>query len=348
MTTSTTPTTTIATRLAALGATPRHVQLVLRAWLAGAPLESALASRHCVFSPRVIAALPALAAELDALLRLASEHPGADGSARLLHALADGQTIESVLLVRDGVCVSTQVGCAVGCTFCMTGRGGLVRNVTLDEILAQVAVARRRRPEVRRVVFMGMGEPSHNLANVLAAIDVLGDAGRFGHKELVFSTVGDRRLFEKLAARKTKPALALSLHTTRDELRAELLPRAPRITVAELVALADAYSKTSGHPIQLQWTLLAGVNDNDAELDALTELLRGKRFIVNFIPFNPVEGAGFDRPAAERAHGMARTLSERGILSKVRLSAGQDVEGACGQLRARATTAGAFAPASAR
>lgn len=327
--------TLVQTRLTALGATPRHVQLVLRAWLAGEPLEHALTSRHCTFAPRVIDALPALAAELDALLRPVSDHAGADGSARLLHALADGLTVESVLLLRDGVCVSSQVGCAVGCKFCWTGRGGLERNLTVDELLAQVVVARRHRRKTRRVVFMGMGEPSHNLANVLAAIDVLGDAGLFGHKDLVFSTVGDRRVFEKLSARRTKPALALSLHTTNDDLRAELLPRAQRIPAAELVALADAYSKTSGHPIQLQWTLLAGVNDGDGELAALAELVRGKRFLVNFIPFNQVEGAGFERPAAERAHALARRLSELGIVSKVRLSAGQDVEGACGQLRAR-------------
>ncbi|MBI5364341.1 MAG: RNA methyltransferase [Planctomycetes bacterium] len=320
--------------LAELGATPRHAELVLRAWLAGERLECALRSRHCSFSPAVAREFDALERELDLLARPVAEHPGADGSARLLHELADGRTVESVHLLRDGVCVSSQVGCAVGCTFCMTGREGLVRNLTADEILAQVVHARRRR-RVRRVVFMGMGEPSHNLANVLGAIDALGGAGGFGHKELVFSTVGDKKLFDKLLARATKPAIALSLHTTRDEVRAELLPRAPRIAVAELVALAEHYARTSGHPIQVQWTLLAGVNDGDDELGALVDLFRGKHAIVNFIPFNTVEGAPFARPSAERAHAMAKHLSERGVLSKVRLSAGQDVDGACGQLRAR-------------
>lgn len=324
----------IHTRLVELGATPRHAELVLRAWLAGERLETAALSRHCSFSPSVEEELDALECELDAIARPVTEHPGADGSARFLHALADGRTVESVHLLRDGVCVSSQVGCAVGCTFCMTGREGLVRNLTADEILAQVVHARRAR-SVRRVVFMGMGEPSHNLVHVLAAIDALGSAGRFGHKELVFSTVGDKKLFEKLLARATKPAIALSLHTTRDELRAELLPRAPRVAVAELVALAEHYARASGHPIQVQWTLLAGVNDGDDELDALVELFRGKHAIVNFIPFNAVDGAPFARPPAERAHAMAKHLSERGVLSKVRQSAGQDVDGACGQLRAR-------------
>lgn len=334
-------TTLLAERLEALGAKPRHVELVLRAWLAGDPLERATRSRHVVFAPDVIAAFPSIEAELDALCRIASEHASADGSARRLYALRDGKTIESVLLPRDGVCVSSQVGCAVGCRFCMTGREGLVRNLEVDELLAQVALARRARPgrATRRVVFMGMGEPSHNLANVLAAIDVLGAEGGFGHKELVFSTVGDKKLFDRLLARRTKPAVALSLHTTRDDLRVELLPRAPRVAVDELVMLAERYARASGHPIQVQWTLLAGVNDGDEELLRLVDLFRAKHAIVNFIPFNPVEGAGYERPADERAHAMARHLSTHGIRSKVRLSAGQDVDGACGQLRARTIAA---------
>src|SRR5262245_35780924 len=329
-----TPTTRIATRLAELGARPRHAELVLEAWLGGRPLREAARSRHLTFAPAVLAELEGLERELDGVLRVAEEHAGGDGSMRRLYGLQDGRTIESVLLLREGLCVSSQVGCAVGCRFCWTGREGLVRNLSLDEILAQVAAGRRLR-RVRRVVFMGMGEPAHNLDTVLAAIDRLGTAGRFGHKELVFSTVGDRRAFDKLARRRIKPALALSLHTTDDALRAELLPRAPRIPVGELVELAHAYSQSSGHPIQLQWVLLAGVNDTDAEHERLGALLAGKRFLVNYIPFNAVEGADFARPAASRAHELARRMSERGIVSKVRLSAGQDVEGACGQLRAR-------------
>ena len=145
-------------------------------------------------------ALPALSDELAGLARLRSEHPAEDGSARLLVELADGQTVESVLLPRDGLCVSTQVGCAVGCLFCMTGRDGLQRQLGSAEIVAQVALARRLRP-VRKVVFMGMGEPAHNLDNVLEAIELLGTAGGIGHKNLVFSTVGDRARVRAPAAR---------------------------------------------------------------------------------------------------------------------------------------------------
>ena len=170
--------------------------------------------------------LPALAGELGALARVHAEHPAEDGSRRLVVELADGLTVESVLLPRDGVCVSTQVGCAVGCGFCMTGRDGLLRQLGSAEIVAQVVLARARRP-VRKVVFMGMGEPAHNLDNVLEAIELLGSEGAIGHKNLVFSTVGDRRVFERLPRERVRPALALSLHSTFADRRAALLPRAP-------------------------------------------------------------------------------------------------------------------------
>jgi 23S rRNA (adenine2503-C2)-methyltransferase len=164
-------------------------------------------------------ALPGIDAELDGLARVLSTHVAEDGSARLLVGLSDGQTVESVLLPRDGVCVSSQVGCAVGCQFCMTGQGGLVRQVTSGEIVAQVVLARRQRP-VKKVVFMGMGEPAHNLDNVLEAIELLGVEGNIAHKNLVFSTVGDPRVFERLPEGRVKPALALSLHSTKPALRA--------------------------------------------------------------------------------------------------------------------------------
>src|SRR5690606_38778864 len=150
--------------------------------------------------------------------------------------------------------------------------------------LAQVALARRRRA-VKRVVFMGMGEPAHNLDNVLDAIDILGSEGGIGHKNLVFSTVGDPRVFERLPQQRVKPALALSLHTTDADLREQLLPRAPRITPDELVELGERYARTVGFPIQYQWTLLKGINDSQAEMDGIIRLLKGKYAIMNVIPY---------------------------------------------------------------
>ncbi|MCA1979221.1 MAG: RNA methyltransferase [Thiobacillus sp.] len=324
-------------RLSHLGAAPCHQGRVLRAWLQEASLDTRRRRAEDFLPLALRNALPELFAELDALARVHSEHPGEDGSARLLVALADGQTVETVLLPRDGVCVSTQVGCAVGCVFCMTGRTGLLRQVTSAEIAAQVVLARRRR-RVRKVVFMGMGEPAHNLDNVLEAIELLGIEGGIGHKNLVFSTVGDRRVFERLPQAQVKPALALSLHTTDAALRRRLLPKAPEIAPDELVELGEAYARRTGYPIQYQWTLLEGINDTETELEGIARLLAGKYAVMNLIPYNRVEGVdGFDyrRPSWERAAEMARRLHVRGILAKLRHSAGQDVEGGCGQLRAR-------------
>jgi 23S rRNA (adenine2503-C2)-methyltransferase len=319
------------------GARPRHETLMLRAWVRGLALDAFAQSEDARLPLKLRRRLPDLAARFDKLVTVLSEHRGADASTRFLLALEDGRTIESVLLPGDGVCVSTQVGCAVGCVFCMTGRDGLIRHLTSGEIAAQVALARTRQ-RVRRVVFMGMGEPAHNLDAVLEAIELLGTEGDLATKNLVFSTVGDRRVFERLPQERIKPALALSLHTTKPELRAQLLPRAPRIDPAELVALADEYSRATKYPTQYQWTLLEGINDGDDELDTLAQLLAGHYAVVNFIPYNSVDGASFRRPSWERAAEMARYLHRRGVLAKLRRSAGQDVEAGCGQLRARHTS----------
>lgn len=326
-------------RLAALGALPVHRGRVMRVWLQGQALDTGTRRRSAEhFLPLAVRdAVPALTAELDGLARIRSEHAGSDGS-RLLVELADGQMVESVLLPRDGLCVSTQVGCAVGCRFCMTGKSGLIRQVTSMEILAQVVLARRQRA-VKKVVFMGMGEPAHNLDNVLEAIDLLGTEGNIGHKNLVFSTVGDQRVFDALQRQRVKPALALSLHTTKAELREHLLPRAPKISPEALIELGERYARDTDYPIQYQWTLLKGVNDGDDELDAVADLLKGKYGVLNVIPFNSLEGDTYQRPDSERTREIVRYLHSRGVLTKVRNSAGQDVDGGCGQLRARAVGA---------
>jgi 23S rRNA (adenine2503-C2)-methyltransferase len=321
-------------RMQALGALPVHAERVLRHWTRALPLH---AGRRRIedFLPLALRdALPGLQAEWTALAQLHSAHRGADGAERLLLRLADGQTVESVLLPRDGLCVSTQAGCAVGCLFCMTGQGGLQRQLSSGEIVAQVVLARQRRA-VNKVVFMGMGEPAHNLDAVLEAIDLLGTAGGIGHKNLVLSSVGDTRLFERLPLGRVKPALALSLHSTHAALRRRLLPRAPDIAVEELVERAEAYARASGYPVQYQWTLLDGINDSDDEVDGIVRLLAGKYAVMNLIPYNAVPGLPYRRPDGERAAAMARALHRRGVLTKLRRSAAQDVDGGCGQLRAR-------------
>jgi 23S rRNA (adenine2503-C2)-methyltransferase len=329
---------TIRQRLRALGAKPEHEQRVLRDWLQARPREQGRRRPKDYLPATLREALPMLDTELHGIARLLASHPTEDGSARLLVGLNDGQTVESVLLPRDGLCVSSQVGCAVGCLFCMTGRSGLIRQLTSGEILAQVVLARQQRA-VKKVVFMGMGEPAHNLDNVLEAIQLLGTEGNIGHKNLVFSTVGDPRVFERLPQGAVKPALALSLHTTKPALREQLLPRAPRLAPKVLVELAEEYGRATAYPVQYQWTLLEGINDGDDEIDGIVDLLKGKYAVLNMIPYNTIPDLQFKRPAWERARAIASMLHQRGVLTKLRDSAAQDVDGGCGQLRARASAA---------
>lgn len=329
--------TELSQRLADLGAKPQHIGRITRAWLQGKALDTGTKHQKTEnFLPLTVReGLPAIAASLEQLARVSTEHPGADGSSRLLVELADKQMVESVLLPRDGLCISSQVGCAVGCSFCMTGKSGLLRQLSSAEMVAQVVLGRRRRA-VKKVVFMGMGEPAHNLDNVLEAIDLLGTEGGIGHRNLVFSTVGDPRVFERLPKQRVRPALALSLHTTDAELRQRLLPRAPRIDPAELMELGEAYARTIDYPIQYQWTLLKGINDSQEEMDNILRLFKGKFAVLNLIPYNSLEADDYQRPDGERIVEMVRYLHSRGVLTKVRNSAGQDVDGGCGQLRARA------------
>ena len=322
-------------RLNDLGAKPCHEDRLLRGWSQVCSYDRAHSPAETFFPLALRNELPAIEAELNGLALLRSEHPAGEGVARLLVELADGQMVESVLLPRGGLCISTQVGCAVGCVFCMSGRNGLLRQLGSAEIVAQVVLARKRRA-VSKVVFMGMGEPAHNLDNVLEAIQLLGTQGNIGHKNLVFSTVGDLRVFERLPMEKVKPALALSLHTTDAALRAKLLPQAPQIAIEELVERAEVYARATGYPVQYQWTLIEGVNDSDDEVENIARLLSGKYAVMNFIPFNEVDGLDYRRPSPERIAAMEHTLNRQGVYCRVRDSAGQEVEGACGQLRARA------------
>ena len=281
-------------------------------------------------------ALPELYAIIDEALVVADSHQAEEkDSLKLLFKLHDGHTIESVLLPRDGVCVSSQVGCAVGCVFCMTGKSGLIRQLTDLEIVAQVIAAKQLRPQTRKVVFMGMGEPSHNLKNVLSAIDFLGRYSQIPHKNLVFSTVGDQRVFDALCDMDVKPALAISLHSTFEDKRRELLPRAGKIAIESIVEQAERYARLTGYPIQYQWTLIKGINDGDDELRNLEQLLKGKYALINFIPVNAVEESPYKRPDWSRCHEMAEFLKGSRILAKFRNSAAQDIEGGCGQLRSR-------------
>ena len=324
---------TLHRRLLSLGAKPQHHGYFYRSLFGVVPR---IKPDDPKFPLALRKALPELYAIVDGALVVADSHQAEEkDSLKLLFKLHDGHTIESVLLPRDGVCVSSQVGCAVGCVFCMTGKSGLIRQLTDLEIVAQVIAAKQLRPQTRKVVFMGMGEPSHNLKNVLSAIDFLGRYSQIPHKNLVFSTVGDQRVFDALGDMEVKPALAISLHSTFEDKRRELLPRAGKIAIESIVEQAESYARLTGYPIQYQWTLIKGINDGDDELRNLEQLLKGKYALINFIPVNAVEESPYKRPDWSRCREMAEFLKGSRILAKFRNSAAQDIEGGCGQLRSR-------------
>ena len=322
--------------LLSLGCKPQHCASFYRALFGVVPWPKADDPK---FPSAFRKALPEIEDKLQSVLTLIHSLKGEErDSAKFLYRLSDGHTIESVLLPREGICVSSQVGCAVGCVFCMTGQAGLIRQLTDMEIVAQVIRAKRLQPALRKVVFMGMGEPSHNLKNVMSAIEFLGRYSQIPHKNLVLSTVGDQRVFEAINASSVKPALAISLHTTIEEKRRKLLPKAGKISVVSLIEQAERYARMTGYPIQYQWTLMAGINDEDEELANIEKLLHGKYAMMNFIPVNSVENRPFVRPSLERCQAMAKRLKDAYIVAKFRNSAAQDVEGGCGQLRSRYLT----------
>lgn len=261
-----------------------------------------------------------------------------DGSVRLVLRMDGGDLVETVAMPVGAACLSTQVGCAVRCRFCASGKDGLKRNLTTVEIVEQLAHARAQMP-IDRVVYMGMGEPTHNLENVLAAATRIRHDAQIGYRRQTLSTVGSRKAFARMLEAEVKPALALSLHAADPALRRHLLPHAYDEPLPELVAAADAYARAIGHPMQIEWTLLAGINDDDAQIDALVELVRGVHGYVNFIVWNAVEGAPYRAPELERVVAIVRRVKRQGVLATMRLSSGSDVDAACGQLRRRVVAA---------
>jgi len=262
---------------------------------------------------------------------------------KALLTLADGETVEAVLMpegVRRTVCVSTQVGCPVRCTFCATGQSGYVRNLTSGEIASQVLhFARRLRARgerVTHVVVMGMGEPMYNYEATMKAVRVLNDPRGFalGVRRFTVSTVGVTSGIRRLASEHMELNLAVSLHAPSDELRARLIPGADRWPLEDIVAAADAYAAASGRRVSYEYVLLAGVNDALQEARRLARLLRGRLAHVNLIPFNPSPELTYERPTAARVDEFRRTLLDQGVDITVRRSRGVRIAAGCGQLRA--------------
>jgi 23S rRNA (adenine2503-C2)-methyltransferase len=288
---------------------------------------------------------------------LGDEVTAADGglTQKTLHRLSDGALIESVLMrypargrgaaahrERHTVCISSQAGCAVGCPFCATGELGFVRNLETAEILDQVRHAARRVASdgsgrrLTNVVFMGMGEPLLNLDRVLEAVAALSDPDRFGlgARHVVVSTSGVVPGIRRLAALRPQLTLAISLHAARDPLRDVLVPLNRRWPVAEVVAAAREYARVTGRRVSYEYVMISGVNDTDADADALSGLLRGDLAHVNLIPMNAVAHTPWQASSPQRVREFAARLAEGGIGATVRHNRGQDAGAACGQLAA--------------
>jgi len=278
-----------------------------------------------------------LAAEVPlSTLAVAAEAKSDDGTVKTLFHTADGRPIEAVLMrYRDGrrsVCLSSQSGCPLTCSFCATGQMKFGRNLEVDEILDQ-ALHFRRTEAIDHVVFMGMGEPTMNVDNVLAACERLPDLG-VTHRRTAISTVGWVPGIDRLAACEMPVALALSLHAPNDGLRSQIMPVNDRYPIAEVLAACERYRAARRRKVFVEYVMLDGVNDHPEHARELAGLLDPRGYKVNLIPYNPT--GAYDGSSPERIERFRAILAEHHVAATVRLTRGRDIDAACGQLAASA------------
>jgi len=282
-------------------------------------------------------------------LRPLAETASAHGlTHKVLFELRDGETIESVLMYYDGrntACISVQVGCAIGCPFCATGQGGLVRNLTTGEIVGQVLFfvrqLARQGERLSNVVVMGMGEPLANYAATWGALDRLMD-GRglnLGARRITISTAGLVPGIHRLAAQHTQVRLAVSLHAPTDELRNQLVPLNRRYGLAQLLAACQAYQSQTRRRISFEYALIDGLNDSPAQARQLAPLLRGLLAHVNLIPLNPVAEFPYRPSRLDRVSAFRNELTRLGLSHTLRQGRGTEIQAGCGQLRSRQSLA---------
>ena len=278
---------------------------------------------------------------------------------KILFRLEDGNTIESALMFfknpdtgreRRAICISSQVGCAVGCSFCATGQQGFVRNLTTAEIIAQIlyflrsfrdemplAIKGKKRVWLTNVVFMGMGEPLANYDNVRQAITIMNSPKGlgFGFHQVTLSTAGLVPQIQKLAGEKLQFQLAVSLHAASDELHDRLVPVNKKYPLAHLIRACKEYSDKTGRSIFIEYALFAGVNDSPEAAEGLVHLLFGLHCSINLILGNPVSGSEFQPSSRETALMFQKIPIGGGIRTMLRVSRGTDIAAGCGQLRSR-------------
>jgi len=285
---------------------------------------------------------------------------GHDGTIKTLFTLSDGKTIESTLMsyptakggTRHTICLSTQVGCPIGCPFCATGQQGFERNLTPGEIIDQVLYFARRLQDqndeadtesnkpaahISNLVFMGMGEPLSNYDAVLQAIEMLNSPQGFGlgARNMVISTAGLIPQIKRLSQEKLQIGLAVSLHASDDALRNELVPINKKYPVGQLIAACREYCETSGRRISFEYALFEGINDSVNQARSLAKLLAGLNCHVNLIPSNLTDSQGFRPPARGTILAFQKELARLGIACTLRQRRGLDIDAGCGQLRSR-------------
>jgi len=282
-----------------------------------------------------------LAAEFQVVTpALASETQSVDGTRKFVLELTDGRQIESVFIPDTPsmtFCISTQVGCAMGCGFCLTGKMGLVRNLTAGEIAGQVRVLAAATGLLDRpfnIVLMGMGEPLHNYDNTMKALRILhAEQGlSVSPRRVTLSTVGIVPGLQRLAAEPRMPNLAISLHATTDEQRTVLVPPNRRYPLAAILDTCRNFPLKKRNRITFEYVLLSGVNDTPEDARRLVKLLAGIKSKVNLIPLNEAPGIPFARPSDDRVDGFAQILADHYVTVSVRKSRGRDIRAACGQL----------------
>ena len=271
---------------------------------------------------------------------IADRRVSSDGAVKYLFRLRDGLTVESVYIPeegRDTLCISSQVGCKVGCTFCMTGQMGFKRNLGPDEIVGQVlAVVRDGALDEKgfNVVFMGMGEPLHNYGNVMKAFRLLSDPEGIGlsHRKITISTSGIVPVMRKMAEEEKLPNLAVSLNATDNETRNRIMPVNREWNIEELLQACRDFPLENKRRITIEYVLLGGINDSLEDADNLARLLRGMPVKVNLIAYNQNPGLPFESPGNDRVRQFQQILTGRGFSAFLRTSRGSDIAGACGQL----------------
>ena len=287
--------------------------------------------------------------------RITTRHESTDGTVKLLIGFEAGGAVEAVLMptFRAGIaagCISSQIGCAMGCDFCASTKDGLQRNLTTGEIVEQFLHLRRSArfsgSRLRTIVFMGMGEPLMNLDNVAAAIRRIADGamGSLGFRQITVSTVGVVPAIDRLAEMDLNIHLALSLHAPDDETRSKIVPLNRKYPIAEVMDAARRYYERVEREVNIEYCLLAGVNDSLDQAHLLAELMQGFRAHVNLIPYNAI-GAGlsgmvYGRPSNERVSEFLNILRDAGVCAHVRATRGDDVSAACGQLAITSSAAG--------